>query len=402
MAFETGLAGLQAAAENLNVLGQNISNVNTYGYKSASTDFSNVLSSQLNAADSGAGVQLGQGAMISNIQESFAQGSITGTSSSLNAAITGQGFFITYDTVLKQTSYTRNGNFTTDANGNLINGNGQQVLGFTSTVDGTQNGSVAPGGTPAKINLTTLSSNPYNAANLTPEVDSVQFYTLGNLGTASVGGLTLTNNSGKTLTADQIVKAFSGLKSGSNGGTPPTGCTFSGTLGNYSLTTATGTTDTLTATGTMTNGSSTPTIQASANSPIGDLPPSITVTKAAINTAYLTDYSIGSDGVITGKYSDGSTYKLAQLALATFQSNTGLKSSGNDSWMQTAASGAPIIGSPGLLGVGTITGSSLEASNTDQTGDMVKLLAAQQAYQSNAQTIKVEDQNYQTLIAMGS
>ena len=55
----------------------------------------------------------------------------------------------------------------------------------------------------------------------------------------------------------------------------------------------------------------------------------------------------------------------------------------------------------GLLGVGTITGSSLEASNTDQTGDMVKLLAAQQAYQSNAQTIKVEDQNFQTLIAMG-
>ena len=69
--------------------------------------------------------------------------------------------------------------------------------------------------------------------------------------------------------------------------------------------------------------------------------------------------------------------------------------------MQTAASGAPIIGSAGLLGVGTITGSSLEASNTDQTGDMVKLLAAQQAYQSNAQTIKVEDQNFQTLIAMG-
>ena len=160
-------------------------------------------------------------------------------------------------------------------------------------------------------------------------------------------------------------------------------------------------TDTLIVKGNLVNGLSTPTIQASVFSPIGDLSPSIAVTTKAINTAYLTDYSIGSDGVITGKYSDGSTYKLAQLALATFQSNTGLKSSGNDSWMQTAASGAPIIGSAGLLGVGTITGSSLEASNTDQTGDMVKLLAAQQAYQSNAQTIKVEDQNFQTLIAMG-
>ena len=160
-------------------------------------------------------------------------------------------------------------------------------------------------------------------------------------------------------------------------------------------------TDTLIVKGNLVNGLSTPTIQASVFSPIGDLSPSIEVTTKAINTAYLADYSIGSDGVITGKYSDGSTYKLAQLALATFQSNTGLKSSGNDSWMQTAASGVPVIGSAGLLGVGTITGSSLEASNTDQTGDMVKLLAAQQAYQSNAQTIKVEDQNFQTLIAMG-
>ncbi|QWC97601.1 flagellar hook-basal body complex protein [Polynucleobacter paneuropaeus] len=399
MAFETGLSGLQAASENLNVLGQNIANVNTYGYKSASTDFSNVLSSHLNAADSGSGVQLGQGAMISNIKESFAQGSITGTSSSLDAAITGPGFFITYDTILKQTSYTRNGNFTTDNKGVLINGNGQNVLGYTASVGGT-NGTVTAGGTPAPINLTTLNLNPYNAANLTPEVNSVQFYTLNNQGTATVGGLTLTNNSGQYLSASQIVSAFAGLTPGSTGGTPPTGCTFSGTLGNYTLTAAAGS-DTLTATGTMTNGQSTPTIQATVFSPIGDLSPSIAVTTKAINTAYLTDYSIDAAGVITGKYSDGSTYKLAQLALATFQSNTGLKSSGNDSWMQTAASGAPIIGSPGLLGVGAITGSSLEASNTDQTGDMVKLLAAQQAYQSNAQTIKVEDQNYQTLIAMG-
>ena len=337
--------------------------------------------------------------MISNIKESFAQGSITGTSSSLNAAITGQGFFITYDAILKQTSYTRNGNFTTDNKGVLINGNVQNVLGYTASVGGT-NGTVTGGGTPAPINLTTLNLNPYNAANLTPEVDSVQFYTLNNQGTATVGGLTLTNNSGQYLSASQIVSAFAGLTPGSTGGTPPTGCTFSGTLGNYTLTAAAGS-DTLTATGTMTNGQSTPTIQATVFSPIGDLSPSIAVTTKAINTAYLTDYSIDAAGVITGKYSDGSTYKLAQLALATFQSNTGLKSSGNDSWMETAASGKPTVGSAGLLGVGTITGSSLEASNTDQTGDMVKLLAAQQAYQSNAQTIKVEDQNFQTLIAMG-
>jgi flagellar hook protein FlgE len=92
---------------------------------------------------------------------------------------------------------------------------------------------------------------------------------------------------------------------------------------------------------------------------------------------------------------------IAQLALATFANNNGLRSQGNVSWYETADSGEPIIGVAGSEGVGTLTGSSLEASNTDQSGDMVKLLAAQQAYQANAQAIKLENQNYQTLIAMG-
>ncbi len=129
MAFETGLSGLQAASENLSVLGKNIANVSTYGYKSASTDFSNVLATHLNAANAGAGSQTGDGVMISNIKQSFAQGSVTSTNSSLDAAISGPGFFITYDDVLELTSYTRDGHFFQNSENFLEKSSGQYVMG---------------------------------------------------------------------------------------------------------------------------------------------------------------------------------------------------------------------------------------------------------------------------------
>ena len=389
MAFETGLSGLQAASENLSVLGRNIANVNTYGYKSASTDFSNVLASHLNAANSGAGTQTGDGVMISNIKQSFAQGSVTGTNSSLDAAISGPGFFITYDDTLAQTSYTRDGHFIQDSNNYLANSSGQFVMGYTAATDGT----VTATGTPAKIDLSTYDINP-NTATRVYEEDTITFYPLQAEGFVTLGGLKFTNTSGSQLSTVDLADIFYNY---ANDGTTSSYGDFSGTLGNYTFAAPSGD-GTLVATGTGAEDSK---IQVDLWSPLGGLPPDVAVTVTGVTTAYLADFSIGSDGVITGIYNDGSKFNIAQLALATFANNNGLHSQGNVSWLETANSGTPTIGVAGSLGVGTLTGSSLEASNSDQTGDMVKLLAAQQAYQANAQTIKLENQNYQTLIAMG-
>jgi len=388
MAFETGLSGLKAASENLSVLGQNIANVTTYGYKSASTDFGNVLASHLNAANAGAGSQTGDGVMISNVKQSFAQGSITTTNSSLDAAISGPGFFITYDDTLAQTSYTRNGHFFQDSNNFLVNNSGQFVMGYTASTSG----DVTATGTPAKIDLSTYEINP-NTATRVYEEDTLTFYPLQAEGFVTLGGLKFTNTSGSQISTTNLVNAFLNYS--------PTNTTnaygeFSGTLGNYSF--SQDTAGNLVATGT---GDEDSTIQVDLWSPLGGLPPDVEVTVEGVTTAYLADFSIGSSGIITGIYNDGSTFNIAQLALATFANENGLRSQGNTSWYETADSGTPTIGVAGSEGVGTLTGSSLEASNTDQAGDMVKLLAAQQAYQANAQTIKVENQNYQTLIAMG-
>jgi flagellar hook protein FlgE len=389
MAFETGLSGLQAASENLSVLGKNIANVTTYGYKSASTDFSNVLATHLNAANAGAGSQTGDGVMISNIKQSFTQGSVTSTNSSLDAAISGPGFFITYDDTLELTSYTRNGHFFQNSENFLVNSSGQYVMGYTAATDGT----VTATGDPAEIDLSTYDINPDTATRVYEE-DTITFYPLQADGYITLGGLTFTNTSGSMVSTIDLADIFYNY---ANDGTTSDYGDFSGTLGNYTFAEPDGD-GTLVATGT---GDEDSTILVDLWSPIGGLPPDVEVTVEGITTAYLADFSIGSSGIITGIYNDGSTFDIAQLALATFANNNGLRSQGNVSWYETADSGEPTIGVAGTEGVGTLTGSSLEASNTDQTGDMVKLLAAQQAYQANAQTIKIENQNYQTLIAMG-
>jgi flagellar hook protein FlgE len=391
MAFETGLSGLQAASENLSVLGKNIANVTTYGYKSASTDFSNVLATHLNAANAGAGSQTGDGVMISNIKQSFAQGSITSTNTSLDAAISGPGFFITYDETLELTSYTRNGHFLQNSENFLVNSSGQYVMGYTAATDGT----VTATGTPAEIDLSTYEINPDTATRVYEE-DTITFYPLQADGYVTLGGLTFTNTSGSMLSTITLADIFYNYEEGDTTSDYSDG-SFSGTLGNYEFITNAGD-GTLVAKGT---GDEDSTIQVDLWSPLGGLPPDVEVTVEGVTTAYLADFSIGSTGIITGIYNDGSTFDIAQIALATFANNNGLRSQGNVSWYETADSGEPTIGVAGSEGVGTLTGSSLEASNTDQTGDMVKLLAAQQAYQANAQAIKLENQNYQTLIAMG-
>jgi flagellar hook protein FlgE len=128
MSFTEGLSGLHAASENLSVLGKNIANAATVGYKSASIDFTNVLASHLNSANSGSGLQAGGAVLASNITQSFSQGAIMSNNTPLNAAINGQGMFVTYDPTLDQTSYTRNGQFTENTDGYLVNASGFQVM----------------------------------------------------------------------------------------------------------------------------------------------------------------------------------------------------------------------------------------------------------------------------------
>ncbi|QWD10198.1 flagellar hook-basal body complex protein [Polynucleobacter paneuropaeus] len=643
MSFTEGLSGLNAASEQLSVLSKNIANSATVGYKSSSIDFTNVLASHLNSANSGSGVQTGGAVLASNVMQSFTQGAINSNNTPLNAAISGQGMFVMYDPTLGQTSYTRNGQFTQNSAGLLVNSSGFEVLDISS----------------APIDLSTYQINPDSSQ--TYQVDTVVFSKpLSPYGTVTFGGLTYTNTDGNTigtvvaptinstttgtsllaevdsaafnemsagdsvtvgglrfvanqdLTASQAADAFASLTAGAttgpstsygsysgkfssaftsganssgtvvfaatsagvqsaiaasavqsgvaaifsgllagdtpttiaarsaasvaNGGAANYALTsgiFSGVLGDFDtsspaasttvstdvLTTGTAavtqietltfsainTGDTYSAggltftatsditaaelaasfyskindststsiygtwSGTVTSGSGGATglgsatmngttavdwsyagngvvstglisglwttsgmpssylgVNLSASELANDAAVTVThinygsetaiavtgsgflsgsnpfvkTTTAGTDTAYLNTMAIDSTGTIIGTYTDGSTYTLGQLGVALIPSNAGLKALGNDSWIETDKSGVPVIAAANTLGRGTIVGSALEASNVNQTTDMVGLLAAQQAYQASAQVIKLEGQDYQTLIGM--
>lgn len=113
----------------------------------------------------------------------------------------------------------------------------------------------------------------------------------------------------------------------------------------------------------------------------------------------LAKFTIGSDGVILGSYTNGQTREIGQLVLANFVNAQGLQPAGNNSWVQTSDAGALSIGTPGSSGsFGPLQSSALEDSNVDLTAELVNMITQQRAYQANAQTIKTQDQVLQTLV----
>jgi len=398
MSLIEGLSGLNAASEQLSVLGKNIANSATVGYKSSSVDFTNVLSSHLNSANSGLSTQTGGGVLASNVTQSFSQGAISKNTTPLNAAISGQGMFVLTDPVLGNTVYTRNGQFTQNSDGYLVNGSGFKVLDITGTA----------------ISLPVSPDDTSPTSTQTYQVDTVAFTSsLSPYGTVTFGGLTYTNTDGTTLTATEVAAIFTGLSAGATENAAISSGTFSGVLGDY--TTSTGEvpdtylgmtlSDATIAAAqpiSVTHGSygAQSCVSVSASGFLTGSNPIVETTTVGTDTGYLNSMSIDTDGNIIGSYSDGTTATLAQIGVARIPSNTGLKQVGNDTWMQTDKSGVPVIAAANTLGRGSIIGSALEDSNVNQTTDMVALLAAQQAYQASAQVVKIENQIYQTLIGM--
>jgi len=122
------------------------------------------------------------------------------------------------------------------------------------------------------------------------------------------------------------------------------------------------------------------------------------LTQNGYTTGQLNSTKTGVDGTITGTYSNGQTRSLAQIVTANFTDVNGLQSIGNNAWVQTSASGQPLVSVPGTGSLGTLQASATEDSNVDLTAALVNMITAQRAYQANAQTIKTEDSIMQTVI----
>lgn len=409
MSFQQALSGLNAAAKNLDVIGHNIANSGTTGFKSSRTEFAEAMAS---AAGSASGQTVGIGVDVGAVSQQFKQGNINATGNNLDVAINGDGFF-----VLKQPdgsmAYSRAGNFQLDKLGNLVTVARDQVMGYP--VD-PATGKVQTGVQP--VPMTFPSGQPIAAkATAKVEVD----LNLDARAHDAVGDPTATPPSPATSRATYgtslTVYDSQGI------GTPMSMYFEKNGANSWDVYDSLETTTKLTtlvfdASGKLVSGSPVAGASIPTNNPNSPTPGSITGvnidfsgvtqfgTKFAVSdlkqdgytAGVMTGINIGGDGSIVASYSNGVSRAEGMLTLASFRNPQGLASTGGNKWVETADSGLAVSGLPKTGTLGTLQSGALEDSNVDLTAELVNMMTAQRAYQSSAQAIKTQDQVFSTLV----
>ena len=413
MGFHHGLSGLNASSKSLDVIGHNIANSNTTGFKASRAEFNEMVASAMGASS---GNNAGIGVSVAAVTQQFSQGVITPTSNGLDMAINGDGFFVV--NTPSGTAYTRSGNFQLDKAGNLITVNGDNVMGYpvdpaTGRPSSTTLTSLTfPTGAPIPAQATSKISAILNLdarANLaagdpsaTPPIEPTPRSTYGtSLQVFDTLGVPHNASLYFEKTGVNEWKVFDGLDDPN--ATPPVVANDLGTLKfneDGTLDTA-NTTSPLTLTINPTTGATDPLtidIDLSKVSQFGTSWSVAKLTQDGYTSGELTGVNVSADGTLMASYSNGITRAEAQVALAKFTNAQGLQPDGNNNWIASNDSGPAVYGSAGSGSFGTIQGGALEESNVDLTAQLVNMMTAQRAYQANAQTIKTQDQVFSTLV----
>lgn len=403
--FSIPLSGLDASDTALATISNNLANLNTTGYKDTSVNFQDMFYQLLGSNGAGDQLQLGSGTSVASIGTNFAGGSVQDTGVDTNVAITGNGFFVVKNG--SNTYYTRAGDFTQDANGNLITADGNQVMGYSAT-NGVVNANA--GLTPIQLPMG-MTSPPVATTDLSIQANLSASANLGDtyntsvtvydsLGTSHVLNVDFTNtNSGWSYIA---TLPSSDIKNGV--GTTTT--VQSGTLNFDNNGNLTSTTPIAISVPPLADGAATLALNwnlaSSGQGLITQVAGASSTTSTTQNgntSGSLTGFSIGSDGTITGTFTNG-TQILGQVALANFANLQGLTKQGDSNYSATISSGTAVIGAPGTSSLGTLTGGALELSNVDMSTEFSNLIIAERGFQANAKSVTTFDQIAQDTINM--
>jgi flagellar hook protein FlgE len=421
--FSAGLSGLNANAAYLSVIGNNLANINTVGYKSSSVSFQDLVAQTVSGSSINP-MQIGLGVMVGSVSPVFTQGSIENARDPTNVAIQGSGFFVVGGPG-GETGYTRAGNFSFDANGALVTPDGWKVQGW-STTDATT-GLISSSGVPSDIVVPpgvlraptettqfgmTTNLNASAAVNATLTT-AVQIYdALGQTHTLNVTYTkTAANNWGFK------VEVEGGEVTGGTAGTP-----FSLATGTITFA-ADGTLSAVAPAAPATGGGAVPAAIAAVSftTPVwlSGAPASAlkfnmvdatgeatfsgysaasatsTITQNGSAASMIDNLSVTADGTIFASGSGGQKTAIAQLALASFTNPKGLSKLGANRYSSSSTAGVANVGVPGTGGRGSIIGSALEQSNVDIAQEFTQMILAQRGYQANAKTITVSDEMLQ-------
>lgn len=408
MGFQQGLSGLFGASRNLDVIGNNIANATTVGFKASVTQFADVYATSLTGTG---GLQVGIGTQVADVAQQFTQGNTSITNNPLDVAINGEGFFRMNNGGF--ITYTRNGQFQLDKDGYVVNNAAMRLTGYN--VDA--NGNIVQAA-PADIQVSFADIPPRatTTASLVLNLDA------GKSPPAVVpfdpANAATYNNSTSVTLYDSLgnphAMTLYFVKTGANQWNMH-GQVDGGALANVDLGSGAGVAAALAfnnqgqLTTAMPLGVSV-VVGGGAASPLSfdfNLASSTqfgsnfgvnSVAQDGYSSGRIASLSISKDGLILGNYTNGQSNTLGQIALANFVNPRGMQSLGNNQWAETADSGQPIVGGPGTGTLGLVQSGAVEESNVDLTAELVNLIIAQRMYQANAQTIRAQDQILQTLI----
>jgi flagellar hook protein FlgE len=410
--FSIALSGLTADSAALDVVGNNMANLNTTGYKDSTVSFYDLLQQSV----AGGSTQIGGGVSAPQTERIFTQGSIQTTGGNFDAAINGNGFFVVQNPA-GNTLYTRAGNFQLDANGNLVTATGQYVQGWNAE-NGVVNTSGAIGNitipsnalqTPSATQNIALSVN-LNAAGVVGEPTGSFSTTVQAVDSLGVSH-TLTFNFTETAPGSwnyEVDIPGQDLSSGT-AGTPSAVAT--GTLtfdanGNLTSPTAPATVA-ISATG-LADGANDMNINWNLATEDGNGTPLITqyaatsavsaATQDGIPASQVTQVSIANGGAITAQFSNGNQVVVGQIALASVSNPDSLIAVGQNNYEVGADTATPVVGVPLTGTLGTVEGGALEDSTVDIATEFTNLIIYQNSYEANSKVISTLDQVTQNLL----
>jgi len=406
-AFSIPLSGLSAASSALNVIANNLSNLNTDGYKNENLDFASIFSGLQGTSGNGDPIQTGNGVKVAGTVANFTDGNTSSTGVSSNMALQGNVFFVVKDS--NGTDYTRNGDFTVNSQGQLCTQSGALVMGYPAV-----NGTVQAGSALAPISVDQINNVPATA--------TTSFEMTTNLDSSSAVGATYSEpiavydslGQSHTLTVNYTNTAPNAwsysitLPAADTGGTGTATQVASGNLtfnSSGQLTSPTGSVPGIAITG-LADGAADMNLSWNLNGSGGT--PAITQQAATSATSGLTQngyangtftgYTVLSDGTVQAQFSNQQTMALGQVAVASFANNQGLIQTPNSEYQASYSSGAAVIGQAGAGGDGTISGGSVEESNVNLSAQFANMIVAQQGYEANAKVLTTLDQVSQATI----
>ena len=423
-AMYSGVSGLRAEGEALGVVGDNIANVNTVGFKAQRAVFEDVLGHSILAGTASA--LPGSGVRMGDVQQLFTQGSLANTGIATDLALNGDGFFVVEGVVegISSNFYTRNGQFVLDKDGYLVNSDGLKVQGYKANGDGTFQASVSAIQAPTAA----ISPNATENVSITAQLDSTAtiptvawdaqdpantsnfstsltiYDSLGNGHTLDVYFTKTAENTfdyHAVVDGDELNPPQAGMNVEVGSGT--LAFTTDGALDSVTVNTAisvdfAGATagqavtldfgNPIAGGGTGLDGT---TLFASPNSISSQ-------SQDGYTSGDFAGVAVDGQGVVQGLYTNGQKIAIGQLSIAKFRSNDGLGRAGQNLWIETRDSGTAALGTAGSGGRGAISSGAVESSNVDLAEEFVGLIQHQRSFSANSRTITTADDMLQELI----